>query len=81
MPPPRVLVCRQLGLKPEGRDTTHFSVLDAAGNRVAATLSVNYPFGAASVPPGTGVLLNNEMDDFSAAPADAECLWPCRCRR
>ena len=52
----------------EGRNTTHFSVLDAQGNRVAATLSVNYPFGAAFVPQGTGVLLNNEMDDFSARP-------------
>ena len=48
--------------------TTHFSVLDSAGNRVAATLSVNYPFGAASVPSGTGVLLNNEMDDFATSP-------------
>lgn len=57
-----------IGIKPEGEDTTHFSVLDADGNRVAATLSVNYPFGATSVPPGTGVLLNNEMDDFSARP-------------
>ena len=54
--------------EPEGRDTTHFSVLDDAGNRVAATLSVNYPFGATYVPAGTGVLLNNEMDDFSARP-------------
>ncbi len=52
----------------EGTDTTHFSVIDAAGNRVAATLSVNYPFGSGLVPPGTGVLLNNEMDDFSAKP-------------
>lgn len=52
----------------EGRNTTHFSVLDMQGNRVAATLSVNYPFGAAFVPAGTGVLLNNEMDDFSARP-------------
>ncbi|MGR8921358.1 MAG: gamma-glutamyltransferase [Gammaproteobacteria bacterium] len=60
-----------IGLKPEGEDTTHFSVLDADGNRVAATLSINYPFGAASVPPGTGVLLNNEMDDFSAKPLTA----------
>ena len=53
---------------PEGRNTTHFSVLDAEGNRVAATLSINYPFGTATVPAGTGVLLNNEMDDFSARP-------------
>jgi gamma-glutamyltranspeptidase/glutathione hydrolase len=58
-------------LKQEGRDTTHFSVLDAAGNRVAATLSINTPFGAALVAPGTGVLLNNEMDDFSARPLTA----------
>ncbi|MDX2457933.1 MAG: gamma-glutamyltransferase [Gammaproteobacteria bacterium] len=51
-----------------GRDTTHFSILDSQGNRVAATLSINYPFGACVVPPGTGVLLNDEMDDFSAKP-------------
>jgi gamma-glutamyltranspeptidase/glutathione hydrolase len=52
----------------EGMNTTHFSILDTEGNRVAATLSVNYPFGACFTPPGTGVLLNNEMDDFSAKP-------------
>ena len=51
-----------------GRDTTHFSILDSDGNRVAATLSINYPFGACVVPAGTGVLLNDEMDDFSAKP-------------
>ncbi len=51
-----------------GSDTTHFSVLDAEGNRVAATLSINLPFGSGFVPPGTGVLLNNEMDDFAAKP-------------
>ena len=38
--------------KQEGRNTTHFSVVDAAGNRVAGTLSVNYPFGAVFAPPG-----------------------------
>lgn len=52
----------------EGNDTTHFSILDREGNRVSATLSINFPFGAAFVPPGTGVLLNDEMDDFSAKP-------------
>jgi len=52
----------------QGTDTTHFSILDRDGNRVAATLSINYPFGAAFVPPGTGVLLNDEMDDFSSKP-------------
>jgi len=56
---------------PEGQDTTHFSVLDREGNRVAATLSVNYPFGACFVAAGTGVLLNDEMDDFSAKPGVA----------
>jgi len=53
-----------------GTDTTHFSILDKAGNRVAATLSINYPFGACVVPPGTGVLLNDEMDDFSSKPGE-----------
>ena len=47
-------------------DTTHFSIMDRQGNRVAATLSINYPFGSGFVPKGTGVLLNDEMDDFSA---------------
>jgi gamma-glutamyltranspeptidase/glutathione hydrolase len=54
--------------KPAGRDTTHFSVIDADGNRVAATLSINFPFGSALVAKGTGVVLNNEMDDFAAKP-------------
>lgn len=52
----------------QGDHTTHLSVLDDEGNRVAATLSINYPFGAAFTPPATGVLLNDEMDDFSAKP-------------
>ncbi|MGB1647528.1 MAG: gamma-glutamyltransferase [Cycloclasticus sp.] len=52
----------------EGNNTTHFSVIDKAGNRVAATLSINYPFGSGFVPAGTGVLLNDEMDDFSIKP-------------
>jgi gamma-glutamyltranspeptidase/glutathione hydrolase len=49
----------------EGDHTTHFTVLDAQGNAVAATLSLNSMFGAAFTVPGTGVLLNNEMDDFA----------------
>lgn len=48
-----------------GTQTTHFSVLDKEGNRVAGTLSVNTLFGACFVTQGTGVLFNNEMDDFS----------------
>ena len=49
-----------------GQDTTHFSILDGQGNRVAATLSINLPFGSGFVAKGTGVLLNDEMDDFSS---------------
>lgn len=56
---------------PKGSDTSHFSIIDKDGNRVAATLSINYPFGSAFVAPGTGVLLNNEMDDFSIKPGVA----------
>ena len=51
----------------EGDHTTHFSLIDADGNMVAGTLTINLPFGSGYVAPGTGVLLNNEMDDFSAA--------------
>ena len=51
-----------------GTDTTHFSIIDADGNMVSATLSVNYPFGSGLIAEGTGVLLNDEMDDFSASP-------------
>jgi gamma-glutamyltranspeptidase/glutathione hydrolase len=51
-----------------GPHTTHFSVVDSEGNRVAATLSINYGFGSGFMPPGTGILLNDEMDDFSLQP-------------
>ena len=51
---------------PEPTNTTHFSLIDAEGNRVAGTLTVNLSYGSGFVPPGTGVLLNDEMDDFSA---------------
>ena len=51
-----------------GNHTTHFSIVDKDGNRVAATLSINYPFGSGFVAQGTGVLLNDEMDDFSIKP-------------
>ena len=55
----------------DGGSTTHFSILDREGNYVAATLSINYPFGSAFVAPGTGVVLNDEMDDFAAQPGKA----------
>ncbi|CAB1276731.1 gamma-glutamyltransferase [Candidatus Nitrosacidococcus tergens] len=54
--------------KESGQDTTHFSIIDQEGNWVAATLSINYPFGSGFIPAGTGVLLNDEMDDFSISP-------------
>ncbi len=52
----------------EDEETTHFSIIDADGNRVAATQTVNLLFGSGLIPPGTGVLLNNEMDDFALKP-------------
>lgn len=50
---------------PKPSHTTHFSIIDSEGNRVAATLTINYFFGSSVVAEGTGVLLNDEMDDFS----------------
>ena len=50
---------------PVGPQTTHFSILDAEGNRVAATVTVNFGFGSGRTIPHTGMFLNNEMDDFS----------------
>jgi gamma-glutamyltranspeptidase/glutathione hydrolase len=51
--------------KGEGITTTHFSIIDREGNRVAATLTINYIFGSSVVAGGTGVLLNDQMDDFT----------------
>jgi gamma-glutamyltranspeptidase / glutathione hydrolase len=52
----------------EGETTSHFSVIDSQGNRVAATQTVNFRFGSGLVDPVSGVTMNNEMDDFSAQP-------------
>ena len=52
----------------EGSNTTHYSVVDAAGNAVSNTYTLNFPYGVGLVAAGTGVLLNNELDDFTAAP-------------
>jgi len=51
---------------PAGTQTTHFSVLDSQGNMVAATITLNFYYGSGLMVPGTGILLNNQMDDFSA---------------
>ncbi|MET0988998.1 MAG: gamma-glutamyltransferase [Steroidobacteraceae bacterium] len=69
-----------------GPHTTHFSIIDAEGNRVAATMTLNFFFGSGLMVPGLGVLLNNEMDDFSIKPgvpngfqlvgADANAIAP-----
>jgi len=52
----------------ESPDTTHFSVMDRWGNAVANTYTINFSYGSGIVAAGTGILLNNEMDDFSAKP-------------
>lgn len=52
----------------EGRDTTHFSIVDAQGNAVANTYTLNTSFGSSLVVEGAGFILNNEMDDFSVKP-------------
>ncbi len=52
----------------EGSNTTHFSVVDGAGNAVSNTYTLNFSYGVGLVAEGTGVLLNNELDDFTAAP-------------
>jgi gamma-glutamyltranspeptidase/glutathione hydrolase len=57
LPPPR-----------EGHNTTHFSVVDGAGNAVSNTTTLNFSYGVGLVAEGTGVLLNNELDDFAAKP-------------
>jgi gamma-glutamyltranspeptidase/glutathione hydrolase len=54
--------------QPEKKNTTHISVIDKQGNAVALTTTVNYAFGSCVVAKGTGVLLNDEMDDFAARP-------------
>ncbi len=52
----------------ESINTTHYSVMDKYGNAVANTYTLNFPYGTSLTAAGTGILLNNEMDDFSAKP-------------
>jgi len=56
------------GLPADDAGTTHLSVVDSAGNAVAITKTINTPYGSGITVPGTGVILNNEMDDFAVAP-------------
>jgi gamma-glutamyltranspeptidase/glutathione hydrolase len=70
--PAHATPARDLGpdsaVRPEGRNTTHFSVADRFGNAVANTYTLNFSYGVGLVAAGTGVLLNNELDDFAAKP-------------
>ena len=58
----------------ESEQTTHFSVIDEAGNAASNTYTLNLGFGALFVVPGTGILLNNEMDDFAVKPGTANAF-------
>ncbi|MGL5880368.1 MAG: gamma-glutamyltransferase [Xenococcaceae cyanobacterium] len=64
---------KSLGFKEqkEGENTTHYSIIDRLGNAVAVTYTINSSFGAGVVAPGTGIILNNEMDDFTTQPGRA----------
>jgi gamma-glutamyltranspeptidase / glutathione hydrolase len=53
---------------PGSGNTTHFSVIDAAGNAVANTYTLNFNYGLGLIAAGTGIMLNNELDDFAAKP-------------
>jgi len=61
-------VTRPTGAATSDKHTTHFSVADAEGNWVACTATINTSFGSKVVIPGTGVVMNNQMDDFSVQP-------------
>jgi len=58
----------------EGSNTTHYSVVDSGGNAVSNTYTLNFPYGVGLVADGTGVLLNNELDDFTAAPGTSNAF-------
>ena len=72
--PKQIIEVKSHGIPPKvaedifDKHTTHFSCADSAGNWVAITATINTHFGSKVVIPGTGVLMNNEMDDFAVAP-------------
>ena len=66
--PAKSQVVEAPGLPAEDSGTAHLSVTDAQGNAVAITMTINTSYGSGITVPGTGIILNNEMDDFSIAP-------------
>ncbi|HYE80739.1 MAG TPA: gamma-glutamyltransferase [Clostridia bacterium] len=62
----------------EHKDTTHFSVVDKAGNLVAVTQTIDHFFGSCIVAEGTGIILNNQMSDFSFGCNKANSIAPCK---
>ncbi|TFG84143.1 MAG: gamma-glutamyltransferase, partial [Spirochaetales bacterium] len=60
----------------ESGSTTSFAVMDKAGNMVAVTKSINYFFGSGVVVPGTGIIMNNHMDDFALKPGHVQSIEP-----
>jgi gamma-glutamyltranspeptidase/glutathione hydrolase len=74
MPVPKHGTPERAGEDVFGKHTTHFSTADAEGNWVACTATVNTTFGAKVVIPGTGIVMNNQMDDFSIQPGVANAF-------
>ena len=70
--PERAGVVPGAGLAVDDEGTAHLSVVDAAGNAVAITQTINGPYGSWVTVPGTGILLNNEMDDFVTKPGESD---------
>jgi gamma-glutamyltranspeptidase/glutathione hydrolase len=60
----------------EHQSTTHLSVIDAEGNAVALSQTINYFFGSGLIVPGVGIIMNNEMDDFSTSPTSPNAPEP-----
>lgn len=60
-----------INLKKESTETTHLSLMDSEGNAISSTQTINGRMGSGAIVTGTGILLNNEMDDFSAKPGSA----------
>ena len=64
----------------ESDETTHFSIIDKWGNSVSNTYTLNGAYGSGIVAKGTGILMNNEMDDFSSKTWISKFIWACRFR-